>query len=189
MRAAYEILLTRRNKVISPRQSVQPNVARAAPNPSQPQQERRGRRIAFISSARSAEGSSCSNYYPDFNTSTSKLRFSKFDSFNFFFFFSWRFWKLRSGQTRRRSSDIREELRGEQMLDSIRHGQLRRFCLCQACPARRRPRGRAGRRPKVSSSLPALERGHVLLEETLAGERMVGPSLGSLARRTRAEND
>lgn len=86
MRAAYEILLTRRNKVISPRQSVPPNVARAAPNPSQPQQERGGRRRACISSARSAEGSSCSNYYPHFNTSTSKLRFSKFDSLNFFFF-------------------------------------------------------------------------------------------------------
>lgn len=87
-------------------------------------------------------------------------------------------------------ADTEEELRhqrgAQRRADA---GQLRRFCLCQACPARRRPRGRAGRRPKVSSSLPALERGHVLLEATLAGERMVGPSLGSLGRRTRAEND
>lgn len=138
MRAAYEILLTGRNKVISPRQSVPPNVARAAPNPSQPQQERGGRRIAFISSARSAEGSSCSNYYPDFNTSTSKRRFSKFHSFNFGFFLSpWCFWKLRSG----RSSDIRELLRGDQMLLRIQLRQLRCFWPCQAGPAQRTPPG------------------------------------------------
>lgn len=174
MRAAYEILLTRRNKVISPRQSVPPNVARAAPNPSQPQQERGGRRRACISSARSAEGSSCSNYYPHFNTSTSKLRFSKFDSLNFFFF-SWRFWKLRSGQTRRRSSDIREELRGDQMLLRINRRQMRWVWLCQPCPAPRRPWGRAGRRPKGSGSLAAPERGHLPLEETFAGVSMVGP--------------
>lgn len=102
-----------------------------------------------------------------------KLRSSKFDSFNFSFL---ALLEDRSRQTRRRNSDIREVLRGDQTLLRIKPSWLRCFCLCQARPAPRRPPGAPARRHPEGFQLPSSP-------GAWAAETAAGPSLGAVGRK------